>query len=77
MAACGIAPEDDDGNAAKPPARQPKPPIVDVETLILGMEATKTVEGLKTAFANAWKVSEGSEAVKAAYDRLKKIMEAS
>lgn len=80
MAACGIAPEDDDGNAAtsKPPmpARPPKAPIVDVPTLIAGMEATKTLDGLKTAFANAWKVSGHDYAVKACYDKLKTIMEA-
>ncbi len=76
MAACGIAPEDDDGNAAKAPVRPPKPPVTDIKTLILGMESTKTVDGLKTAFANAWKVSEGAAEVKAAYDRLKTILEA-
>lgn len=80
MAACGIAPEDDDGNAAtnKPamPARQPKPPIVDVPTLIAGMEATTSLPALQTAFANAWKVSAHDEKVKASYDRLKQIMEA-
>lgn len=62
--------------APKMPARPPKAPIVDVPTLIAGMEATKTLDGLKTAFANAWKVSGHDAAVKACYDKLKTIMEA-
>ncbi len=78
MAACGIAPEDDDGNAAsapKHPAKAPKEPITDIQSLIRGMEATKSIPGLKIAFANAWKVSDQSPEIKAAYDKLKAIME--
>lgn len=77
MAACGIAPEDDDGNAAsKAPARPQARPaaaknITDPTILIKAMEATKSLESLQTAFASAWKASEHAPAVKAAYDRLK------
>lgn len=78
MAACGIAPEDDDGNASsKAPARPPAASrvVTDVPTLIKAMEATKTVESLKTAFASAWRASNEAPEVKIAYDRLKKILE--
>jgi hypothetical protein len=82
MAACGIAPEDDDGNAAsKAPSRQQqaRPParpmadkaVTDPAILVKAMEATKSLESLKTAFASAWKASGHDESVKAAYDRLK------
>lgn len=81
MAACGIAPEDDDGNAAsKAPARQQQAParrpiaekaVTDPAVLIKAMEATKSLDSLKTAFASAWKASSHAPEVKAAYDRLK------
>jgi hypothetical protein len=79
MAACGIAPEDDDGNSASraPAQRQPvqQRQITDVAMLIKGMEATKTIESLQAAFASAWKASKQDPAVKSAYDKLKIIME--
>lgn len=82
MAACGIAPEDDDGNAAsKAPARQQqqaparRPPaeraVTDPAVLVKAMEVTKSLESLQTAFASAWKASGHAPEVKAAYDRLK------
>jgi hypothetical protein len=82
MAACGIAAEDDDGNAASQtkPAAKPNAAsraITDVPVLIRAMEATTSLAALQTAFASAWKSSNHSEDVKAAYDRLKLIMEAS
>lgn len=57
-------------------ARVPKPPVTNITALIEGMRATKTLDGLKTAFANAWKVSEHNEDIKKEYDKLKAIMEA-
>lgn len=75
MAACGIAPEDDDGNAATkaPAARQqaaaPKP--VDIKPLVSAMEAATSMEELQATFKSAWKESRGSADVKAAYDSLK------
>lgn len=83
MATCGIAPEDDDGNAAsqqRPAARQQQPrparpvadkAVTDPAILIKAMEATKSLESLQTAFASAWKASGHAPEVKSAYDRLK------
>lgn len=78
MAACGIAPEDDDGNAAsKAPAARQQAPVpkqekrVDVKALVAAMEACTTMEELQTTFASAWKESKGDMQVKASYDALK------
>jgi hypothetical protein len=91
MAACGIAPEDDDGNAAsqKPAARQPRAaqapqqapqaPVTDaaiIATHISALEACKTLGSLKQTFGAAWKTTHGAPALKKAYDRLKMIFEA-
>lgn len=83
MAACGIAPEDDDGNAAsrQPPKRQEpiKPtPSTDaalIATHISAMEACGTLETLKDAFGKAWKATHGAPAVKGAYDQFKAAIE--
>lgn len=90
MAACGIAPEDDDGNAAtaatraagKPaPKAAPKPELPPVTpemiaTHISAMEATTTLATLQEAFAAAWRITQGAPAVKKAYDKFKTILEA-
>lgn len=78
MAACGIAPEDDDGNAAtkapaarhQAPAPKPAKPV-DVLSLVAAMEAATTMDELKTTFSSAWKESKGDVQVKTAYDSLK------
>ncbi len=81
MAACGIAPEDDDGNSAKSPQRQPiqqakpMPETVDLMPLLSAMDAAVGVDDLKTAFATAWKVSKGNDAVKSHYEKLKANIE--
>lgn len=78
MAACGIAPEDDDGNAASkaPQQRQvaPKPapaPTVSIPALVAAMEAAGSMEELQATFKSAWKESKGDASVKASYDSLK------
>ena len=77
MTACGIAPEDDDGNAAskvqaKPRAEPAKPPAkVDVMALLAAMDAAETVGELQTTFATAWRESNHDKSVKAHYDKLK------
>lgn len=87
MAACGIAPEDDDGNAAsaKPPAQakaqQTKPDLPPVTkemiaTHISAMEATKTLATLQEAFAAAWRITQHAPEVQTVYKKLKTIMEA-
>lgn len=89
MAACGIAPEDDDGNAAskaptRPAAKQvasapaATSPVTDaavIATHVSALEACKTLESLKDTFAKAWKETRHSPAVKNAYDKYKAIME--
>lgn len=67
ITACGIAPEDDDGNAAsKPAARQA--PAVDY---LRAIKSAKTVDELKSHFAAAWKMADTVEkaSIKAAYDK--------
>lgn len=81
MAACGIAPEDDDdGNAATQShrsAQQSRPSaekaVTDPEVLIKAMKATKTLESLQNAFASAWKATNHDQRVKDAYDTLKDL----
>lgn len=73
MAACGIAPEDDDGNAASQcqvPKAQ-KREQVSIAALMSAMEACTTLDSLKVTFAQAWKESEHALEVKQSYDALK------
>ena len=62
MAACGIAPEDDDGNAASKPR-----PKVDYLSAI---KNAKDLDALKNHFAAAWKMADADEkgGLKHAYD---------
>lgn len=86
MAACGIAPEDDDGNAAskasKQPQRQTAPePQVVTDPAIIGehvsaIEKCTSTPQLKSVFGKAWTATH-APAVKAAYDRTKNLLEAS
>lgn len=74
MTACGIAPEDDDGNAAskhqsRPAAQQQ--PQVDLMPLLADLDGAKTVGDLQERFATAWKASKGNASVKAHYEKLK------
>ena len=62
MATCGIAPEDDDGNAASKPKTSPapnlKPPALLDEELsgcIQAMDGCHDITGLKDVFGNAYK----------------------
>jgi len=81
MAACGIAAEDDDGNAAsqpaKPQARPPaqkaaaKPAEIDLMPFLAALDAATTLDELKATFASAWKESEGNKSIQSHYNRLK------
>jgi len=67
MTACGIAQEDDDGNAAsKQPTRKPNP--VDY---FLSINQAPNLDLLKSHFAAAWKMADAADkdALKAAYDK--------
>ena len=67
MAACGIAPEDDDGNAGSKPA--PKVTDATINALLDDISACTTLQALKDAFALAIKTV-GNDA--AARDRITK-----
>jgi hypothetical protein len=73
MAACGIAPEDDDGNAAVKGAE--KAAQVNQTDLVMewiaDMDTCTTVEQLKEHFAVAWKATKQNKAIKQHYDKLK------
>ena len=68
MTACGIAPEDDDGNASAKPRAEP---VIDLMPLLAALDAADTLEGLQSAFATAWKASKGNASVKTHYEKLK------
>jgi hypothetical protein len=69
MAACGIAPEDDDGNAAKlkPAISQPANEKVasKVADLILAMEAAQTEDELKDLYKEAYGLTVGDQVLQA------------
>ena len=62
MAACGIAPEDDDGNLASRKAPIPTPDITDYLSAI---EATSTSDELATVYKDALAACEGNQALQA------------
>lgn len=85
MAACGIAAEDDDGNAAstsKPAARpsQAKPSAkaapADLMALLSALDAAADLPELKSTFAKAWTESNGDKSIQAHYNKLKATFEA-
>lgn len=91
MAACGIAPEDDDGNAAsaspKAPAKPVKaapapaadlPPVTKemIATHISAMEMCTSLPALQEAFKAAWRITQGAPEIEAAKDKFKTILEA-
>jgi hypothetical protein len=77
MAACGIAPEDDDGNAAARPVQRPAPPVakpvVDVDSVITAMREADDLDALKEIFGPAYKKASDAEkfALKTAYESIK------
>ena len=73
MAACGIAPEDDDGNAA---SRKTEKPIL-IAPLIASIDAATTEEELKTAYFEAIKVAGHDAAAKNAIIIAKDLKKAS
>ncbi len=63
MAACGIAPEDDDGNAAikRPPAQ----PIPDITDHLLAIENSANSEELANAYTAAYNACQGNQQLQA------------
>ena len=79
MAACGIAPEDDDGNAATRKAA-PAVPTPDITDHLLAIEGSGNADQLKEVYKDAFDACEGNQvlqakviaAKKARIDRAKK-----
>jgi hypothetical protein len=76
MAACGIAPEDDDGNLASKPVKEVKANHNLMQDHLTTIQECKTVEELQTAFKDAYKTAgtdkEWLTAVTAAKDAMKR-----
>jgi len=68
MAACGIAPEDDDGNLA---SRKPVP-TPDITDYLSAIEATSTSDELATVYKDALAACEGNQALQAKVIQAKK-----
>ena len=69
MAACGIAPEDDDGNAARKPQ-------ISLQASLAAMEASTSTDALKTAYKAAFQAHGANEQIEAMKDAMKaKLME--
>jgi hypothetical protein len=62
MAACGIAPEDDDGNAA---TRKPTAPTPDITDHLLAIEASATSDELAAVYKQALQACQGNQALQA------------
>jgi hypothetical protein len=65
MAACGIAPEDDDGNAATKRPSAPPPPAVDITDHLSAIEASASSEDLAVAYKAAYDACQGNQALQA------------
>ena len=79
MAACGVAPEDDDGNAATR-RTAPAAPVIDITDHLSAIEATSNSDELTAAYKMAYDACAGNQALqtkviaakKARIDRAKK-----
>jgi len=79
MAACGVAPEDDDGNAATR-RTEPAAPAIDITDHLSAIEATSNSDELTAAYKMAYDACAGNQALqtkviaakKARIDRAKK-----
>jgi hypothetical protein len=78
MSACGIAPEDDDGNAASKKPKEVKANQSLMQDHLTAIQDAKNVEELQTAFKDAYKAAgtdkEWLEAVTAAKDMMKRTL---
>ena len=61
MAACGIAPEDDDGNAATKKPAAPAAPVPDITDHLSAIEASANSEELATVYAAAINACQGNQ----------------
>ena len=74
MAACGIAPEDDDGNAAskRPPAAAPSAPVPDITDHLSTIQASANSEELADVYKLAFDACKGNQSLQAAVMAAKK-----
>jgi hypothetical protein len=63
MAACGIAPEDDDGNAASGKPSPPAAPVPDITDYLSAIEASANSEELATSYTAAINACQGNQAL--------------
>jgi hypothetical protein len=63
MAACGIAPEDDDGNAATRKPSAPAAPAIDITDHLSAIEATANSDELAAAYKSAYDACQGNQAL--------------
>lgn len=70
QAACGIAPEDDDGNAASKGKEQATATDIAMEW-IAALDQCTDLAQLKATFAEAWRITKKHPAVQKHYDKLK------
>lgn len=63
MAACGIAPEDDDGNAASGKPSPPAAPVPDITDHLSAIEASANSEELATSYTAAINACQGNQAL--------------
>jgi len=65
MAACGIAPEDDDGNAASRRPSAPAQPIPDITDHLSAIEASASSDDLAKAYSAAYEACQGNQQLQA------------
>jgi hypothetical protein len=65
MAACGIAPEDDDGNAASRRPSAPAQPIADITDHLSAIEASASSDDLAKAYSAAYEACQGNQQLQA------------
>ena len=65
MAACGIAPEDDDGNAASKRPSAPEQPIPDITDHLSAIDASASSDDLAKVYAAAYDACQGNQQLQA------------
>lgn len=65
MAACGIAPEDDDGNAASKRSSAPAVPTPDITDHLAAIDASASSDELAAAYKAAYEACQGNQALQA------------
>jgi len=72
MAACGIAPEDDDGNAASGRTTAPAAPLPDITDHLAAIDASANSDELAAAYKAAYEACQGNQQLQAKVINAKK-----